>query len=334
MRVLSCFSKINELKKLALEGVNEVYCAVDGLQSFGDGGKIKGTDYLRKSADLAHSLGLKIFLAFNGAVSVNMDFRQVRNDIGRDLFMDNVSAALRAGADSFIVSNIAVMEALRRRFGKDIDMHLSSVQPCFNAAAAGYFIEGFGVSRIILPNLLSPREACRIIALCRKKGVETEIFDYRFFGCAYINGKCLLHDAQYYTFREDRPSRGGDMCRAGVTEVYDGKTIEARALCGIKEDSELLAALKKRVFEAVDCRGPYPFYDFSSFFDFFALGIDVLKYGTRSDPTPVKIAKARALRTVVDTARKYKEAYPIAEAKARFCRDMEKWDYKKEIPAR
>jgi|GEM_PF-520962 len=334
MKVLSCFSKASEVELLAQAGADEIYCALKGLNSFGEGGKVGDMDELKKSVDIAHSLRLKVSLAVNGVVSARRDISEVRTVLKDYPFMNLLIKADEAGIDSFIVANPAVLEALSNYRGRRAKLHLSSVQPCFNIEAASFFLDRFDISRFIFSNLLSPYEACKIIAMCKKRGVETEIFDYRFFGCSYINGKCLMHNPQYYSLKEGAvPPPGVAMCRPYASDSRPAMP-EVLALNGVGEDNPELISLKWRIAETVTCRGPYPFYNFSSFFDFFALGIDFLKYGTRQDPVCIKTAKVRALRRLVDLAQKYKDSYPLAEAKARFLKDMEKWHYDEEIPRR
>ena len=68
MKILSCFSDIEEIKPLAAAGAGELYCAVAGLPSFGEPASLPDLRTFGKAARAAHRLGLKISLAVNSVV--------------------------------------------------------------------------------------------------------------------------------------------------------------------------------------------------------------------------------------------------------------------------
>jgi hypothetical protein len=308
MKIVSCFSQLEEIKPLAEAGADELYCAIPGLPSFGNSPCLEGRGALKMAVQAAHDRGLKLSLAVNGLTAL---FTRK----GEAKLLGRLAAADSAGVDAFIVAAPAVF-ALLSALKPRAKVHLSSVQPCFNSLAAEFFIS-LGVSRIILPNQLAPFEAASIIRLCRGRGVETEIFDYRFFGCAYINGRCHLHGPQYYTAKQLIPK--GSMCR------LDADLPVPRAINVAPAWKPGLGAITERLRSRFGCGGAPRLATSASFFDFFSGGVDYLKYGTRQDPAGAKVEKIRELRVMAGLAEKLCGTLPRAKARERFIRTMGNW---------
>ncbi len=314
MKILSCFSDIEEIKPLAAAGADELYCAVTGLPSFGEPAALPDLRAFGKAARAAHRLGLKISLAVNSVVP-----KLTPAEEGG--LLKNLAAASAAGADAFIAASPAVIELLSLAEPKPA-VHLSSVQPCFNSLTAEFFI-GLGVSRIILPNQLSPYEARGILKLCHARGVETEIFDYRFFGCAYVNGRCSLHRPGYYTAAA--AVQKGSMCRLNLP----GSLPVPRTVGVAPEWKYRLGGITGRLAERLGRGGAPRMGNAASLYDYFAAGVGYLKYGTRRDPPDVKARKVADMRATLDHARELAAAYPAREARERFIKRLEGWDGKK-----
>ena len=316
MKIVSSFLRLSEIAPLAEAGADEVYCAVAQVPSFGDQASLRDMRTLRTAVRTAHDLGLKLSLAVN---SVTLRF----DPETEPRLLANLAAADAAGVDNFILANPAMFTLLSRLKGRKAGLHLSSVQPCFNALAAAFFIK-LGVSRIILPNQLSPFEAGEILKLCRRHGVETEIFDYRFFGCAYVNGRCYMHRPEHYSLTPDYT--GGSMCHprfpAGgmpAPAVLNPDPAWKPHLDGIIER-----------FSERFSRGSTPrIANPASFFDFFSAGVGYLKYGIRQDAGAEKVKKVAELRAMLNRAKKISAALPRAAARRRFIEEMSRWDYRK-----
>lgn len=262
-----------EIEPLVKAGADELYCAVDPLPSFCEG-SLPGLKALKEAVRRAHGLGAKLAVAVNAASHVYSPAAGAR-------LAGLLREADACGADAFIAAN-PFLPPLARLPGRPLraKVHLSSAQPCFNAAAARFFIR-LGVSRLILPTQLPFAEARGVLRECRTAGVETEIFDHRFCGCTYVNGRCSLHVPEFYTPRGRAP---GPPCRYGEPEPL----------------TEEAAALKGRLSARLS--SPPLFYGAASFFDFYKAGVGFLKYGTRLDPAEVKVSKVREMREMMDLA--------------------------------
>ncbi|MDD2805102.1 MAG: U32 family peptidase [Elusimicrobiales bacterium] len=311
MKIVASFSRLEEIKPLAAAGADELYCSVDPLFSFGDPVGLPSFRELGRAAAAAHALGLKLSLAVN---HVNPVFK-VSEEAG---LVRKFSAARAAGVDAFIFANPGVLALLGRADLRGAQLHLSSVQPCFNSLTAGLFI-GLGVSRVILPNQLAPLEAAALLKLCAARGVDTELFDYRFFGCAYVNGRCGLHRPDNYTLKVRVPP--GSMCRPELGGAALPRAVNPRPAW-----LDRVPALSARVADRFGCGGGPRLANAASFFDYFVSGVQYLKYGTRPDRAAVKARKVAALRAMLDLAEELAAALPRAEARERFILKMEKWD--------
>ncbi|HNW43992.1 MAG TPA: U32 family peptidase [Elusimicrobiales bacterium] len=317
MKIVSCFSSLDEIKPLAKAGADELYCAVPGLPSFGEPALLTGAGGLKAAVRAAHALGLKISLAVNSLGEASF----TRPGEGR--LLRRLAAADAAGVDAFIVASPAILGlllALKRRRAR---LHLSSVQPCFSSLSAAFFLD-LGISRIILPNQLAPYEARKIVELCRRRGAELEIFDHRFFGCAYINGRCHLHRPDYYTLNAS--VQNGSMCRlnisAGALQTPGAIDVDAAW-------KPRLGPIVRRLSSRLACGGAPRIANMAAFFEFFAAGVGYLKYGTRQDPGAVKVRKVREVRAMLDAAETVLGKYPRAEAQRRFMEKMQNWDGRK-----
>ncbi|HAH31617.1 MAG TPA: hypothetical protein DCL44_04820 [Elusimicrobia bacterium] len=314
MKIVSCFSYLEEIKPLAQAGADELYCAVATLPHFGKPAALTGIGPLKTAVRAAHGLGMKLSLAVNG-IAPEFTLKQEAGLLKR------LAAADASGVDAFITASPSMFSLLSKLKPQlRAKLHLSSVQPCFNSLTAGFFIK-LGVSRLILPNQLAPFEAREIIKLCRARKVETEIFDYRFFGCAYLNGRCHLHFPDHYT--PNIAIRDGSMCRLNV------KAEKLPALSCIETDpawKPRLGPVMKRLSVRLGCGGAPRMANAASFFDFFSAGVNYLKYGTRQDASEIKIKKVRELRAMLDLVEKFSTTLPHKDARACFIEKMTGWD--------
>lgn len=303
---------MKEVPELVKAGADELYCAVPALPAYGTAALLPDKD-LKPAIKAAHALGVKISLAVN-----SMFIPCSRPAAERLLY--RLAALDQAGLDSFIVSSPALLSLLKARGGFKARLHLSSIQPCFNTETAKLFL-AYGVSRIIFPNQLSGAEAGPVIRLCRKAGAETEIFDYRFFGCTYVNGRCKLHRPSFHTFVKVK--EGAALCRSG------SGTWRGLGLKSFDADPARAGELREvsgRVAARMGCGGPLRIADAGAFFDFFSAGADFLKYGTRSDPSEAKIRRVAAMRSMIALAGEVSAKFPAKRARAAFVEKMTRWD--------
>ncbi len=311
MKIVSCFSDLSELEPLAEAGADEFYTAVGDLPAFSIG-VLPAAD-LPKAVKKVRALGKRISLAVNAihAPATDRHLGAVEKRIRR-------LAAL--GVDAFIFSNpylLGLFSGREKRLGAEL--HLSSVQPVFNSLSAAFFSR-FGIARIILPNQLSPHEARKILLFCRARNIETEIFDYRFFGCAYVNGRCQLHRPGHYTLKSAIVE--GSLCRINAKP---GGLVKLRSL-DLPGRAGELPALIKRLENRFTGGGSPRLSDAAAFFDFFASGVQYLKYGTRHDLPEVKVKKVRELRAMLGLAERLSSSNPRAEARRVFIRELSGWN--------
>ncbi len=311
MKIVSCFSDLKELEPLAKAGADEFYTAIEGLPAFSVG-FLPGRD-LAAAIKKAHALGRKIALAVNAIHAPATNKRLA-------VMEKRVRSLDKLGMDAFIISNPYLLGLFSGR-GKRLraELHLSSVQPVFNSLSAAFFSR-FGVSRLILPNQLSPKEALKTLTFCSAQGIETEIFDYRFFGCAYINGRCHMHRPDHYTLKS--AILEGNLCRINARP---GGLVKLNTL-DLPGRARELPALVKRLENRFTCGGSPRLSNAAAFFDFFTSGAQYLKYGTRHDAPEVKVKKVSELRAMLSLAEQLSASLPPAEARRHFIRELSRWN--------
>ena len=310
MKIVSCFTDLNELEPLAEAGADEFYTAVQELPAFGFG--FLPYDCLGPAIKKVRALGRKIALAVNdthvpaisGKLSVMVRRMRAIDDLG---------------VDAFIFSNPYFLELFSgRKTRLRAQIHLSSVQPVFNSLSAAFFAR-YGVARMILPNQLAPEEAKKLLAFCRGRGIETEIFNYQFFGCPYVNGRCRLHRPVYYTLKAELPR--GSLCRVSAER---GGLVKVKSL-ELPERSGEVLGLMSRLSSRLAGGGAPRLSNAAAFFDFFSAGVQYLKYGTRQDSGPVKIRKVAETRRMLDLARELSSSLSREKARQTFITKMSRW---------
>jgi len=308
MKIISCFSRLGEIAALAEAGAAELYCGLD-QGSFVDAGLDGGRKALETAIVRAHALGLGITLAVN---RMQFDFAGAE----RRRFVEDLLALDRLGIDNFIVANPAILLMVNEHCARQglaglrAGLHLSSVQPCFNHLAVRFF-QRFGFRRLILSNQLSCAEAIPILRACRKAGVETEIFDYIFFGCPYINGRCDFHALGTKSAAPCRP--------AGSALALKARPLDPRR-------SGEVAAIRERFAARMQRGGPSRISNPASFFDFVVQGVQYVKFGTRMDPLPEKVRKVRLIAAKVRLVQTLIERYGVAPARRAFLAQARKLD--------
>lgn len=130
-----------------------------------------------EAVDFAHGRGRSVFLAVN-------TYPEAGN-VGP--WRAAVDLAAREGADAVILADIG-LAAYAAETHPDLRLHLSVQASASTPEAIGYFVERFGVRRVVLPRVLTISE---IAALNRDIPCESEVF---VFGglCVMAEGRCSL----------------------------------------------------------------------------------------------------------------------------------------------
>ncbi len=166
---------------------------------------------LGQSISYAHDHGAKVLVAVNSFARAGAPgpWRHAIDD------------AARLGADAVIVADIGVA-AYTAGAHPDLRLHLSVQASASSPEAIRYYIEAFGVKRVVLPRVLNVPE---IAALNAQIDCETEVF---VFGglCVMAEGRCSL--SSYITGKS--PNMNG-VCSPASHVAYD------------EEDGEMVSRL-------------------------------------------------------------------------------------------
>ncbi len=166
------------LKTAIDAGADAIYC---GFNDETNARNFPGLNFSRAelsaAIELAHSRGVKILVAINTfprAAAV-------------DLWRRAVDDAVKAGADALILADIGLMDYTARRHPGQ-RLHVSVQAAAANPDAIAFYVETFGVRRVVLPRVLSLPE---ITEVAREVKCETEVF---VFGglCVMEEGRCSL----------------------------------------------------------------------------------------------------------------------------------------------
>ena len=165
--------------KVALQaGADAVYI---GLKNATNARNFAGLNFseadIRSGVALAHSLGRRVLFAINtfpqpGRV---LEWRQA------------VDTAAAMQADAVILADAGLLAYARQRH-PDLRLHLSVQGSATNLDAIELMREQFGISRVVLPRVLTLSE---IEKLVRQTTVEIEVFGFGSL-CVMAEGRCLL----------------------------------------------------------------------------------------------------------------------------------------------
>lgn len=160
-------------------GADAVYC---GYADETNARNFPGLNFsraeMREGITYAHARGAQVLVAINtfpraGALG---------------LWQDAVDEAVAAGADALILADLSLLDYAARTHPRQ-RLHVSVQAAAANPQAIRFYVEAFGVRRVVLPRVLTVAEIAaiaRAIAPC-----ETEVF---VFGglCVMAEGRCLL----------------------------------------------------------------------------------------------------------------------------------------------
>lgn len=206
------------LRAAVLAGADAVYC---GFNDETNARNFPGLNFspseMAEGIRFAQGHGSKVLVAINTFAAATDDGPWRRA----------ADRAMACGADAIIAADLAVLDHIATNHPK-MRLHLSVQAAAATAEAIGFYVETFGVRRVVLPRVLSIAE---IAALNRAITVETEAF---VFGglCVMTEGRC--HLSSYAAGRS--PNRDG-VCSppeaVSYVETTDGTTAR---LCGFAVD--------------------------------------------------------------------------------------------------
>jgi putative protease len=144
----------------------------------------------RQALDYAHAAGAKLFVALNTNPSPAQWEGACRA----------ADAAVALGADALIVADLGLLRYVARRYPEQ-RLHLSVQGSATNYEAIGFYAQEFGVSRVVLPRVLSVTQVQNVL---KRVGVEIEVFGFGSL-CIMVEGRCQL--SSYVT--GDSPNLSG-----------------------------------------------------------------------------------------------------------------------------
>lgn len=131
---------------------------------------------LEQAARYVHQFGKKLHVAIN-------TFAQPDN---WQRWQQTVDMAVAAGADVLIIADIAVLAYAAERY-PFLERHLSVQASATNAAAIEFYRQ-FGISRVVLPRVLSIQQ---VRALAHSCDIDLEVFAFGSL-CIMAEGRCYL----------------------------------------------------------------------------------------------------------------------------------------------
>ena len=185
---------LNRLKFAIMYGADAVY--IGGLDySLRANANNFSLDEIREGVEFAHERGKKVF------VTVNMIFHNEDLD-GLDKYLIDLDSI---GIDSFIVSDMAVIEAIKRLKLKT--KFFISTQKSITNLEAVKFYKSLGAYRVVLARECSREDIKRI-----KENVDTEVEVFIHGAmCTSYSGRCVM--SNYVTLRDSNRGGCSQVCR-------------------------------------------------------------------------------------------------------------------------
>jgi putative protease len=245
------------LKTAVDAGAHSVYC---GFRDETNARNFPGLNFdrteMREAAAYAHAKGAKILIALNTFMRAG----------STDLWKRGVDDAVEAGADALILADLALVDYARKAHPKQ-RLHLSVQAAAATPEAIAFYRDRFGISRVVLPRVLTVEEIARLTA--HAAPCETEVF---VFGglCVMAEGRCSLSSyatgkspnmtgvcspPSHVTYREDRDAMvacvGGFTIErfergepAGYPTLCKGRFLAEGAMSHLFEDPVSLNAVE------------------------------------------------------------------------------------------
>ncbi|MEW5965130.1 MAG: peptidase U32 family protein [Pseudomonadota bacterium] len=159
-------------------GADAVYC---GFRDETNARNFPGLNFdageMCEGISYAHKHGAKVLVAINTFARAG----------ATDVWHRAVEAAVAAGADALILADLGLLAWARRAFPEQ-RLHLSVQAAAATPLAIQFYVERFGVKRVVLPRVLTVTE---IAAISAAVGCETEVFAFGGL-CVMAEGRCLM----------------------------------------------------------------------------------------------------------------------------------------------
>ncbi len=197
------------LKAAIRGGADAVYLGV-GEFNARQGAQNFAIEELRENIELAHSYGVKVFLALN--IPLKQNEMQAAIDIIHRAYSYNI--------DALILADLGLFFLLREHF-PDLPLHASTQMTVHNPQGVK-FLGNFGASRVIVSRELSTGQVRSIV---NKTSPEIEIFVHGAL-CYSFSGRCL-----FSTAITDRSANRGacfQPCRRPYKLSVDGRLMDNR----------------------------------------------------------------------------------------------------------
>ncbi len=197
IELLAPSGNLERLKIALLYGADAVYIGGQDY-SLRANAKNFSIEDIKEAVRFAHSLGKRVY------VTINIVFHD-KNLVG---LKDYLTTLDDIGVDAFIVSDVVVMEMIKKLSIK-AELHVSTQASVLNYEAVNFY-KDLGATRVVLA-----REAHKsdIERIKKETGIEIECFVHGAM-CTSISGRCVL--SNYATLRDS--NRGG--CVQACRFVY------------------------------------------------------------------------------------------------------------------
>ncbi len=177
MELLCPAGSVAALKAAVENGADAVYV---GLKNDTNARNFAGLNLddlkLAEACAYVHKAGKKLHVAINTFAHPNNWQR----------WQQAVDQAVSAGADALIIADMAVLAYAAEQY-PEVERHLS-VQASATNMAAIEFYRKFGISRVVLPRVLSIQQ---VRAIARSSDIELEVFAFGSL-CIMAEGRCYL----------------------------------------------------------------------------------------------------------------------------------------------
>lgn len=192
-------------------GADAVYC---GFQNETNARNFPGLNFttaeLQEGIAYAHRRGVKVLVAINTFARAG----------GIELWQQAVDAAVQARADAIILADIGILAWAGRAFPGQ-RLHLSVQAAATTPSAIRFYVERYGVKRVVLPRVLTVDEIAALIAAIP---CEAEVFAFGGL-CVMTEGRCQLSS---YATGESPNMNGVCSPAAGVEYRQEGSELAAR----------------------------------------------------------------------------------------------------------
>ncbi len=166
------------LKQAIDNGADSVYLGFrDATNARNFAGLNFDASTLSRGIEYAHDRQKKVLLALNTYPKPGT----------WNIWQKAVDNAASAGIDAIIVADLALMQYVAKNHPA-LRLHLSVQGSATNYEAINFYQEQFGISRVVLPRVLSIEQVFQVI---KNTEVEIEVFGFGSL-CVMVEGRCAL----------------------------------------------------------------------------------------------------------------------------------------------